>query len=131
VSDASDGASAPRVVLVVDDDPHIRSLLARWAQLAGHEAVVAADGREALEAAAGLATLDAVVTDVRMPRMDGPELAERLRLARPELPLVFISGYTGLEDRPDAPFQPRAAFLEKPFSLRTFAEAFDRVMHAR
>jgi len=123
-------AAATRLVLVVDDDAQVRALLARWATIAGHTAVVAVDGRDALDSFARHPGIEAVITDVRMPGIDGPQLVAELRATRPDLPVVFISGFTGLDARPDTRFAPRAAFIEKPFSLRQLTETFEQLVGA-
>ena len=121
-------SARPRVVLLVDDDPMVRSVLRRWAKVAGVLAVVAADGHDALEAFAVQPVIDAVITDVRMPGMDGPSLAASLLAQRPDLPLVFISGFTGLPENPDVPHRPRAAFVAKPFSFDALTSALHAVL---
>ena len=69
-------------------------------------------GVEALEHAAR-ADFDALVTDVMMPGMGGPELAARLREARPRLPVVYVSGFAG--DQLEGQLGEGTAFLAKPF----------------
>jgi two-component system cell cycle sensor histidine kinase/response regulator CckA len=87
----SDGGA----VLVVDDDPLVRSLVARAIAEAGYSVLVAGDGEEALALARTLdGQLGLVVTDIRMPVMDGPTLAALLAALHPRLPIMFISGYT-------------------------------------
>jgi CheY-like chemotaxis protein len=104
-------------VLVVDDEPAVRSLLARALEAHGHVVRVAAHGAEAL----GLclkhsSTFDCVITDVRMPVMDGWELGRRLRERWPDLPILYISAF----DSEIAARRRRASrasgFLQKPFN---------------
>ena len=79
-------------------------------------------GAEALRMLAADPGIEAVVTDYKMPRMDGAELAARLRETRPDLPILLISGYTGAADPIEG--LPR---LNKPFGL---AELADALRHA-
>jgi DNA-binding NtrC family response regulator len=72
------------------------------------------------------ATIDLLVTDVVMPEMHGPVLAERLRATRPDLPVLFLSGYS------DAmPTSASSAFLAKPFSSSRLLATVDRLLGAR
>jgi CheY-like chemotaxis protein len=80
------------IVLVADDEPGVRTLSTRIIQAAGYEVLQARDGLEALAMvhAAGPA-LRLVVTDIRMPRLRGDQLARRLATERPELAVIFMS----------------------------------------
>jgi len=80
----------PRI-LVVEDDPIVQRFICVVLQMSGHEALKAADAVEALIVFQEVA-VDAVVTDVRMPGMDGWHLARTLRSIRPDLPILVVSG---------------------------------------
>jgi PAS domain S-box-containing protein len=112
-------AHADGTVLVVEDEPAVRTALARMAEQMGMEVLTAADGLEALDVwrTHGDA-ISAVVTDVRMPNMSGRELADALRRERPTLPIIFVSGYAG-----DATMvrSVHDRFLEKPFGSSALA----------
>jgi two-component system cell cycle sensor histidine kinase/response regulator CckA len=105
-----------RTVLVAEDEPSVRGLIREVLELAGHHVVEAANGSEAL---AGLerhvGEIDALVTDVKMPGMDGLELARRIRQGRPGLPTVAISAHAGEALDEDV------LFLAKPFSAAELA----------
>jgi two-component system, cell cycle sensor histidine kinase and response regulator CckA len=109
-------------VLLVEDQHQVRSLLVSVLETAGYRVLAAADG----EAAAALADdhpLDLMLTDVVMPGVSGPELARELRRDRPDLSVVYMSGYAagGLPGAGD----PGAgdAFLQKPFSMQELLTA--------
>ena len=86
---------APSVFLVVDDDPLVRGLMARVLVEEGFPVVTAASGEEGLVAAQALeGDLPLGVTDIRMPGMDGIEMAERLVQLRRAPRMLFVSGYT-------------------------------------
>ncbi len=88
-------------ILLVEDEELIAELFAETLTADGHDVSVARDGQAALDlfvrAEAVGRPYDIVVTDVRMPRMDGVTLTRRLRAAHPELPVVVVSGYASPE----------------------------------
>ena len=81
-------------VLVVDDEPIVRRFACRVLREAGYGVKEAADGLDALSLIrSGVVDLDAVVSDIVMPRMNGVELLQALSLERPRLPVILMSGY--------------------------------------
>ena len=119
-------------VLLVEDEPLVRSLAARVLRQQGYNVLEAPDGAEGMAIAREHAGEDVhlVLTDVVMPKMGGKELADRLKSLWPDIKVLFTSGYTynaitqhGLLDR-------EMAFLEKPFSIsgliRKVREVLDR-----
>jgi PAS domain S-box-containing protein len=115
---------ATGVVLVTEDEDTIRALSRRILEREGYTVLEARDGREAIRIAAGYSSrIDLLVTDMVMPNVGGSELFAHLRLLRPDLRVLFVSGYTdddivrrGLKDA-------ASAFLQKPFSPRALAAA--------
>jgi CheY-like chemotaxis protein len=104
-------------VLVVEDEPTVRSVLARLLERNGYRVITAEHGLAALEIwRASRDGIDAVVTDVIMPELGGRELVERLRQERPDLPVVFVSGYDERAAFEELP--PQALFVFKPFDSR-------------
>ena len=114
-------------LLIVDDNPHVLPILERWAKLAGYDPIPAASGQDALDAWGEHEGIVAVVTDIRMPRMDGMELVTALRALSPGLPVVFISGFSGSAESPHLDYEPHAAFVMKPFRLKDLDEALASV----
>jgi signal transduction histidine kinase/CheY-like chemotaxis protein len=107
---------AVATILLVEDESSVRTAVERMLSRAGHHVLVAQDAVEALALSAALAgPLDLLVTDVVMPGLDGPALAERVRAARPELRTLFISGYSRDHAIRSGP-EGTHAFLPKPFS---------------
>ncbi len=102
-------------VLLVEDDPGLRDAYARTLKRAGLDVLVASGGEEAL----GLVDehLQVLVTDVRMPGMNGVELARRVLAEWPEVSVVFCTGYAD-EEEMTHDGRPLGAILEKPFPLR-------------
>lgn len=105
-----------RRVLLVDDDPHIRQLLAFAFDKAGFAVEEAGDGEEALLCVARKA-LDLVVLDINMPRMDGLEVCRRLR-ASSEIPVLFLSSRDDEFDRVLGIELGADDYVTKPFSPR-------------
>lgn len=116
------GHSAPARVLIVDDDPAMRTLCSINLQLDGLEVLEAADGFLGL-ALARSERPDLVLTDVTMPALDGFQLAEALRLDEDTcgIPLIFLSGETTIANRTRAHNLGALAYLTKPFDPATLA----------
>lgn len=114
--------SRPLSILVVDDEELVRRGTAEMLRDLGHQVSEADGGAAALTILAQEPGIDVVVTDYKMPRMDGAELARRVRQEHPAMPMLLISGYTGAAD----PILglPR---LNKPFGLLELADALQEV----
>jgi CheY-like chemotaxis protein len=120
------GRSTRRLsILLVDDEQLVRSATAEMLRELGHTVFEARSGSDALSQLPSLA-LDIVVTDYKMPRMDGAALAERVRELRPSLPVLLITGYTGGSD-----ITPNLPRLDKPFRRADLADAIERVVDPR
>jgi CheY-like chemotaxis protein len=102
-------------VLVVDDDPVVASSFDRVLSGKGYAVITARDGPEALEKLAR-EDYDAVFTDIRMPGMDGLEVAARIKATRPWLPVVIVTGYGSPASEARAKEIGVAGFLNKPLS---------------
>ncbi|MDX6691965.1 MAG: two-component system, OmpR family, response regulator MprA [Solirubrobacteraceae bacterium] len=104
-------------VLVVDDEPGVRSALERALALERHDVRLAEDGQEALDALAAGA-VDAIVLDVGMPRVDGLEVCRRLRAAGDRTPVLMLTARDAIDDRVDGLDAGADDYLVKPFALR-------------
>ncbi len=112
----SEGRS--RLVLVAEDEGAVRTLVERVLGGAGYAVRTVSHGREALEIAMSqLDEIEILVTDAVMPGMTGLQLARRLRLARPGLPVLFISGWASDAFQREWNAQPGVDLLLKPFSV--------------
>ena len=101
-------------VLLVEDDPEVRSLFSRFLDQAGYAVIEAVDGRDALETFdARAADIDVVITDVVMPNVSGPALVSALRARRPDLKVLYVSGYAEQLEA-TAATGPHATLLHKP-----------------
>ena len=105
-------------VLLVDDEDLVRFATAEMVRELGHQVTEVGSGPEALNQLRGGLNVDAVITDYKMPRMDGAELARRIGETHPSVPVLIITGYTGVSD--DELNLPR---LAKPFGQAEIAAA--------
>ena len=116
-------------VLLVEDEEIVRSLTSRALREYGYTVLEARGGEEALAIFEDEEDgIDLVVTDVAMPGMGGRELAQRLRERSPELPILFISGYTGDDVVERGLLAAGAPFLSKPFAPEALAAAVRRLL---
>ena len=109
--------------MVVEDNDAVRKSMARLLGMLGYQVGVACDGSEALELIERGGEVDLVLTDVAMPRLSGPELAQRLCQDRPELPILFMSGNVNAAQLEAQLGWKRVSFLPKPANLRQLADA--------
>jgi FixJ family two-component response regulator len=105
---------AKHIVAAVDDDFRVRESIESLVESAGYAPVVFSSAEEFLRSGT-LAAAACVITDVRMPGMDGIELQRRIRLDRPKLPVIFISAHYSPETRQRALDEGAVDFLYKPF----------------
>jgi hypothetical protein len=116
-------------ILLVEDDEQVRQMVAEMLQFLGYTVTVAATPEEALALnARAEANYDLLVSDVVMPQVSGPELAQRLRLVRPQMRVLYISGYAS--DSVLGPSLPAdgPARIQKPFDIRALAQAVKDVL---
>ncbi len=121
--------SALKKVLVVDDDPVIGKSFDRVLSRKGYVVVNAESGAEALNKLSA-EDYDAVFTDIRMPGMDGLEVAERVRAKRPWTPVVIITGYGTDDNEARAKAAGVSAFLRKPLSPGMIEDSVEAVTAA-
>ncbi len=103
--------------MVVDDDPLVRNLEAEILRLEGYNVLAAEDAREALRLAAETARIHLLVTDFKMPEIDGIELAHRFRAVHPQTPVLMVSGSLPLAEENMQGLE-RFACLPKPFRIK-------------
>lgn len=115
-------AGGSETLLVVEDQDSIRSLIVRALMQQGYRVIEAANGEDALRAAASLPEpVQVLVTDIIMPRMTGLALAERLRQVWPGLRVFYMSGYSGI-DMSAILDTPGNALIQKPFLPKDLVE---------
>ncbi|GID95291.1 hypothetical protein Adi01nite_47030 [Amorphoplanes digitatis] len=110
-------------VLIVEDQPEVAQLVQRLIAPAGYEITVATDALTAVTEVASGAQPDLLITDVVMPTMTGPELAAALRTHHPDLPVLYMSGYTAASLGPQLHLDENSMLVEKPFTRSTLLGA--------
>jgi two-component system, cell cycle sensor histidine kinase and response regulator CckA len=136
-AEAAGGAtsSAPpgtETLLLVEDEPAVRSLICRVLERAGYTVLSAANGEDALRTAAGHgAVIDLLLTDVVMPGMTGKAVAERLTASRPEMRVLYMSGYTDDAIVQHGVLEAGTAFIQKPLAPAQLLKKVREVLRAR
>ncbi len=114
-------------VLLVEDEPTVRSVAERALTRHGYTVITADSGEDALEVLAKGEKVDLLISDVVMPGMDGPTMVREARESRPELKILFMSGYAEEQLRKSIDIE-NVNFLPKPFSVIELAEAARRAV---
>jgi len=114
-------------VLLVEDEPMVRTVAERALTRHGYTVITADNGEDALEIIARNEPIDLLISDVVMPGMDGPTMVREARQSRPELKILFISGYAEEQLRKSIDIE-NVNFLPKPFSVTELAEAARRAV---
>jgi CheY-like chemotaxis protein len=129
VQTAAPALARKATVLLVDDEEMIREAAAAALESIGLEILVAADGREALEIVRreGL-KVDVVLMDLTMPHMDGREAFQAIRRICPHMPVILSSGYNEHESVQAFMGRGLAAFLQKPYTLRSLEQTVLEVL---
>ncbi len=112
-------------VLFVDDEEELVSAVVERLDLRGFHAEGATSGSEALELIASR-TFDAVVADVKMPGLGGLELARDLRVRRPEVKVILLSGHGSSEDVEEGLRLGVVEYLQKPIDIEVLVEVLER-----
>jgi two-component system cell cycle sensor histidine kinase/response regulator CckA len=114
-------------ILLVEDEPMVRSVAERALTRHGYKVLTADNGEEALEILDRGEPIDLLISDVVMPGMDGPSVVREARKSRPELKILFMSGYAEEQLRKSIDIE-NVNFLPKPFSVTDLAEATRRAI---
>src|SRR5689334_22470013 len=121
-------------VLVVDDDPAVGMVLGALLQQAGYRATSVQSGARAVEVL-GSEPIDAMITDLRMPGMDGMQLLAHVVRALPDVPVLVISAHATVPDAVEAMKAGASDFVQKPFDreeiLYSLKKALTGAVHAR
>lgn len=109
-------------ILITEDEDSLRIFVARALRLDGHETVEAADGAQGLDTLSE-GGFDLLLSDIRMPVMDGIELAHRAAKAHPQLKILLMTGYAEQRERADDLADKIVDVISKPFSLPDIRKA--------
>ena len=104
------GAVQPPRALVVEDEPLVRDMIVREMTLAGFDVLEATNAEDALALTSTIDRLDLLFTDIRLPGMNGWQLAEQIRGRFTQVPVIYVSGYAE-----QLMLLPRSKFLQKPY----------------
>jgi PAS domain S-box-containing protein len=131
---AAEAASRPgtETILLVEDDPAVRSSVARTLEEYGYGVIPAESGEAAIAICRENATsVDLLLTDLMMRGLNGRETADRIRALQPLARVLFMSGYTDDLVVPVGEFQPRTAFIQKPFKADDLARRIRELLDPR
>ena len=129
---ADPAPESPATILVVDDEPAVLAVTERVLSARGHRVLAASSGADALQQSRHwTGRIDLLLSDLRMPSMNGRELAERIRLERPDIGVVFMSGYSEDPVVRAEVREARVALVAKPFTSGDLVTAISRELRAR
>jgi PAS domain S-box-containing protein len=129
---SADSPSEPRTILVVEDEADVRTIVRRQLESLGHRVLVAEGATEALLLIQSPGAPELLLTDVVLSgKMDGIALAKAARVARPNLPVIFMSGYTAVPEAQQRMRETGAPLLSKPFTTPQLARAVNAVCGAK
>ncbi len=114
-------------ILVVDDDENVREIITEFLLTLNFEVSEANDGEEAIKLC-GRLPFDLVITDIRMPKMNGLQLLRKLKTVIPELPIILMTGYYPSKAQEDNMTAKADGYLLKPFSLGTLRQAIQKTV---
>ena len=129
---AAPQAGQGEAVLVVDDEPTVRMLVTEVLEEMGFAALEAADSASGLRVLQSEARIDLLVTDVGLPGgMNGRQMADAARVGRPDLKVLFITGYAETAVVGDGHLEPGMHVMTKPFAMEALASRIKEVVIGR
>jgi two-component system cell cycle sensor histidine kinase/response regulator CckA len=119
-------------ILLVEDDDMLRSMITQMLEMAGYSVIATANPQEALPLCENNDTrIDLLITDVVMPGMNGRELRDRIKIIRPDVKVLFMSGYTSNVIVHHGVLEQGVNFLQKPFSMNILARKVGEMIDSR
>ncbi len=123
----SDVNKKTKQILLVDDHKNTRILLTEFLSTMGYRVLEAKDGKEAM-GLVEFGPIDLVMTDLRMPEMDGIQLTRAIRRIRPDLPIIVYSAYRFIDTAPAALKAGANEYLAKPFLQNKIKQIVERLL---
>jgi CheY-like chemotaxis protein len=120
-AEATRAAGGQEIILVVEDDDRVRAISAETLRELGYSVIEASGARDAIRIIEGGAQPDLLFTDVVMPEMSGRELAKLLQQSRPNMKILFTTGYTRNAIVHNGVLDPGTHLLSKPFNIEDLA----------
>lgn len=131
VTQPTQKGSKGEVILVVDDEFHVRQMSAESLRELGYTVIEAANGDEALAIMAKRRDINMLFTDIVMPGINGRELADKARESAPDMPIIFTTGYTSDTTFQDGMVDRGIVLLSKPFTIDQLAQKMRQVLDGR
>ena len=126
-----DYSRGSETILLVEDEEPLRRLCSEFLEQLGYHMLSAPNGKEALALVnAYTGKIDLLITDVLMPELPGPELAKALLAIRPELKVMFISGYSDGSLAPNGVLKPGTVLVHKPFTIKALTAKLREVLRS-
>lgn len=124
-----DYSRGSETILLVEDEEPLRRLCVEFLGQLGYHMLPASNGKEAIALVEGYpGQIDLLITDVLMPEVTGPELAETLLSIRPDLKVIYISGYSDGSLGRDGILNPETVLVHKPFTIRALTAKLREVL---
>ena len=126
---AQAAAGGSETVLLVEDEESVRELVRETLKTRGYRVIEASDGIAGMRVSEEYqGNIEILITDVVMPGMSGRELAKRVAAARPNIRVLYLSGYTEDAIIHEGALEPGTGFLQKPFTLQVLARKVREVL---
>ena len=117
-------------VLVIEDEQTVREMVCEMLETLGYKAIEVGNADQAMSLVQENQQIDAVMVDLILPGVGGPEIVARIRKARPQLPVIFMSGYSDRASQVQE-LGPDALFLQKPFSVAALGQKISKALDRR
>ena len=121
----------PIAILVVDDDPGVLALVRRCLDDQRVTLIEASCGKDALELIMTGPALDLLITDLRMPEIEGDELARQIRAVEPDVKVLYLTSHVDSQFEAKPQLWPEEAYLDKPFTREGLREAVALLLYGR
>ncbi len=115
-------------ICIVDDEPHILSVLQTLLKMHGHEVIAESNPKTALEKIAARKNVDLLISDVRMRMLNGMDLVKKVKEVRPSLPVILVTAFFSNQARTALLEQGVAACIQKPFDMTVLLDAVNKAI---